>query len=138
VLRGLGYRVNVRLVPHAPLQDPPSNVAHSIQLIAVAWGDTPYGFFATWFACHGTITNGRYCNQAIDRMNTRARNLQATDPHQAATLWAQIDRNLVDQAASLPMINERGLAFLSGRVTNYQSHPYWGLIADQLSVKKQD
>jgi ABC-type transport system substrate-binding protein len=68
-------------------------------------------------------------------MNVRARALQATAPHAAAALWAQIDRSLADQAASLPMINERGIAFVSAAVTNYQSHPYWGVIADQLWVK---
>ena len=26
--------------------------------------------------------------------------------------------------------------FLSDRVTNYQSHPYWGLLADQLWVQR--
>jgi hypothetical protein len=36
----------------------------------------------------------------------------------------------------LPMINERGIDFLSTRVANYEPHPYWGLFADQLWVKR--
>jgi YVTN family beta-propeller protein len=135
VLKSLGYRVRVRLVTHAAMQNPPPSILRSIQLIAVAWGDTPYRYIATWFACGSSSTHGRYCDPAIDRMNARARALQATTPHAAAALWAQIDRSLADQAASLPMINERGIAFVSAAVTNYQSHPYWGVIADQLWVK---
>jgi hypothetical protein len=30
------------------------------------------------------------------------------------------------------LINDLGLDFVSARLRNYQSHPYWGLIADQL------
>ena len=135
VLRSLGYRVRVRLMTHAGQQHLPPSVYRSIQLIAVGWGDTPYRYFATWFACGSPSTHGWYCNPAIDRTNARARSLQATTPHAAAALWAQIDRRLADQAASLPMITERGIAFLSAAVANYQSHPYWGVIADQLWVK---
>jgi hypothetical protein len=32
----------------------------------------------------------------------------------------------------MSMVNELGLDFVSERVRNYQFHPYWGLIADQL------
>jgi hypothetical protein len=53
----------------------------------------------------------------------------------SARIWAQIDRNLVNEAAWLPTLNERGLDFLSARVTGYQSMPYWGLLADQLSTR---
>jgi hypothetical protein len=37
--------------------------------------------------------------------------------------------------AWLAMVNERRIAFLSARVGNYESHPYWGLIAGQIWVK---
>jgi peptide/nickel transport system substrate-binding protein len=135
VLRALGYHVRVRFVSHASLLNPTPVVFHSIQIIPTGWGDPSYGFFATYFTCGGTNAHGWFCDPAIDRLNTRARALQATSPHEAAALWEQIDRNLVNRAAVAPMINERGLAFVSARVTNYESHPYWGLIADQLSVR---
>ena len=137
VLRSLGYRVRVRLVTHASLQHPPARVDRSIQLIAVGWGDTPYGFVATWFACGGVNTHGWFCDPLIDRLNARARALQATNAHAAAAIWRRIDRNLVDQAASLPMVNERGIDFLSAHVANYESQPYLGLIVDQLRVVRR-
>jgi ABC-type transport system substrate-binding protein len=58
--------------------------------------------------------------------------LKSTNPRAAAVIWARIDRRLVDLAAWVPMVNELGVAFVSERVRNYQFHPYWGLIADQL------
>jgi YVTN family beta-propeller protein len=135
VLRELGYRVRVRLVTHASLAHPPPSVFRSIQAIVAAWGDTPYGYVSTWFACGGPYVHGWFCDPQVDRMNARASSREATNPHGAAALWAQIDRRLVNEAAWAPMVNETGIAFLSARVTNYESHPYWGLIADQLSVK---
>jgi peptide/nickel transport system substrate-binding protein len=135
VLRALGYRVRFRFVSHSSLFHPPPSVFRSIQLIASGWGDPSYGYFATYFDCGGTEVHGWFCDPAIDRLNARARALQATDPHEAAALWSQIDRRLVGQAAAAPLINERGLAFVSTRVGNYESHPYWGLIADQVWVK---
>jgi peptide/nickel transport system substrate-binding protein len=132
VLRRLGYRANVRLVPHAFFTHIPASTFASIQLIASAWGDTSYGFFANWFGCDGSGTHGWFCDPRIDRMNARARLLEATNPREAASLWAQIDRSLVDRAASLPMVNERGIDFLSARARNYQSHPFWGMLADQI------
>ena len=49
----------------------------------------------------------------------------------AAEAWAAIDRRLVDQAAWVPLVNERVVDFVSARVQNYQFHPYWGFIAAQ-------
>jgi hypothetical protein len=53
----------------------------------------------------------------------------------AASRWANIDRALVDQAAWVPLINERGIDFVSARVRNVQSHPYLGILADQLVLQ---
>jgi YVTN family beta-propeller protein len=135
VLRTLGYRTRVRLVPHAFLDNPQPGVFERIQLIATAWGDTPYGYFANFFTCNGPLEHGWSCYGDIERDNRRARLLSATDPRAAAAIWARLDRELVDRAVWVPMINEHGVDFVSARVRNYQSHPYWGLIADQLWVR---
>jgi peptide/nickel transport system substrate-binding protein len=135
-LRQLGYRVKIHLASHRSHAHPPPSTFDSIQLIDAAWGDAPYGFFATWFACDGANGHGWFCDRRIDRRNARARSLLATRPREAADEWARLDRELVDRAVWLPMINERGIDFLSTRVANYESHPYWGLAVDQLWVKR--
>ena len=72
-----------------------------------------------------------------DRPPERASAIAVGDAsREAADLWARIDRELVDRAVWLPMVNERGIDFLSTRVANYESHPYWGLFADQLWVRR--
>ena len=131
VLRELGYRVRVRLVPHAFLDPMPEHLLGTIQLIPAGWGDTTSGFLATWFSCAGVNSHGWFCDRRIDRQMNRAKSLQASDPRAAAAVWAQIDRDLVDQAAWVPLVNERVVDFVSARVRNYQFHPYWGFMADQ-------
>jgi peptide/nickel transport system substrate-binding protein len=131
VLRRLGYRTRLQLVSHASLEHASATVLRRIQLLLAAWGDTPSGFFSTNLACRAPLSHGWFCDLAADRLMRRAQALKATQPRAAAALWAQIDHRLVDRAAWAPMINEHGLDFVSARVRNYQSHPYWGLIADQ-------
>jgi peptide/nickel transport system substrate-binding protein len=130
-LRTLGYRTRVHLVPHDGIDAP----FEEIQVMPAAWGnDTPYGMFATWFKCDGPNVHGWFCDRRVDAWLRRAQSLKATNPRAAAAIYARIDRRLVDRAAWVPMINELGLDFVSERVRNYQFHPYWGLIADQLSL----
>jgi len=136
VLRRLGYPVRVRLVPHSFLAHAPPERFSRIQLIPAAWGgDTPDGFFTTWFSCKGPNVHGWVCNRRIDRAILRARALKATKPRAAAALWGKIDRDLVDQAAWVPFIDEQGVDFVSARMRNYQFHPYWGFIADQVWLR---
>jgi YVTN family beta-propeller protein len=134
-LRGLGYRARVRLVPHAFFDHRHARLLRRVQLIPGAWGDTPYGFFATLFSCGGPFNHGWFCDPRIEHENLHARLLNATNTRAAANIWAKIDRQLVDAAAVVPLINGHGIDFVSARVRNYQFHPYSGLIADQLWLR---
>ena len=135
VLRELGYRTSVRLVSHAYLADPPPAVFRQIQLIPAAWGDTPAGFFTTWFSCSGTSVHGYFCDPRVDREIARAQALDETQPRAATALWARLDHELIDRAIWAPVVNDHGLDFISAQVHNYEFHPYWGLIADQLWLR---
>jgi len=53
----------------------------------------------------------------------------------ATPRWAVIDHELTDQAPWVPLYNPRDLTVLSARVGNYQFHPYWNLLIDQLWVR---
>jgi peptide/nickel transport system substrate-binding protein len=136
VLRRLGYRARVRLVPHSYLDKPPAGVFETIQLIPAAWVETSaYRFVAPWMSCKGAANHGWFCDGRLDREMLRARSLESTNPRGAATVWSRIDRALVDQGAWVPLVNPRLIDFVSTRVRNYQFHPYWGILADQLSVR---
>lgn len=68
LLRRLGYPTRIRLVAHAALAHAPASVFRKIQLIPTEWGDTSYGFFATWFSCAGGSSQG---GSAIRTSTTR-------------------------------------------------------------------
>jgi hypothetical protein len=57
------------------------------------------------------------------------------DQSAAGDLWAEIDRALVDAAPWAPVFNRLGIDFLSKRAQNYQHHPVFGLLIDQLWVR---
>jgi peptide/nickel transport system substrate-binding protein len=133
VLRRLGFRTHVRIASHAA---PAGSTDSAIQLIPAGWLDTTaYNFFGPWFSCDGALNGGFFCDPALDRSIRLARTLEATDPRAAASVWARVDRTVVDQAAWVPLVNPRLIDFVSARVRNYQHHPYWGILADQLEVR---
>ena len=129
VLRRIGYPTREKIVSRATMDAS----LDGMQVAGAAWGnDTPHGMFTTWFACDGPNVHGWFCDRQIDRWIKHAQTLNSTNPRAAAAAWARIDRRLVDRAAWVPMINERGLDFVSERLRNYEFHPYWGLITDQV------
>jgi hypothetical protein len=75
----------------------------------------------------GVMPGVMYCGGAIV--------LQTTDPHAANAQWAEIDHELVDAAPWIPYSNGRALDFVSKRVGNFQFHPVWEVLFDQLWVR---
>src|SRR5262249_57227482 len=106
-----------------------------VQVLPAAWGDTPYGYFSTWFSCVGLNDHGWFCDRRLDRQNRLAHSLAATNPRRAAALWAAIDRQLVDQAVWVSTVDGRSLDFLSARGGNYQFNPDLGGSPDQLTIR---
>ena len=136
VLRSLGYRVRVRLVTHASLDNRPPRVFGTIPLIPTGWlAITAYDFLGTWLSCAGAGNHGWFCVRRLDREMRQARALESTRPRAAARLWARIDREIVDQAALVPLINPRQIDFVSARVRNFQHHSYLGFFADQVWLR---
>jgi peptide/nickel transport system substrate-binding protein len=76
-----------------------------------------------------------FCDPGIDAVMERALAEQGRDPRVANRLWAQVDRQLVKSAASIPTFNRRSVVLVSKRVDNEQWHPLWGPLLDQLSVR---
>jgi len=77
----------------------------------------------------------RFCDPAIDREMARAQSLSGSDPVQANTLWARIDHELTDLGPWVPYANRLFLEVVSERVGNYQWHPQWTTLLDQLWVR---
>lgn len=69
--------------------------------------------------------------QMIDRASQK----QASDPTASCALWAEIDREIVDQAPYLWLVNPPSIEFVSHRVGNYQKSLQRGIVLNQLWVR---
>jgi peptide/nickel transport system substrate-binding protein len=133
VLEGLGYRVTARPVAYEELI-----TTNRFQMAFFAWGpDYPAAstFFTPMHTCGAALRPASgFCDREIDSMIDRATLMQQQDPVAASELWSEIDRAIVDQAPYLWLVNPIDVAFVSERVGNFQRHPQWGTLLNQLWV----
>jgi YVTN family beta-propeller protein len=147
LLRRLGYRSSLRVIPEL-VPDYLGHVGQSrnrAQIGTFGWyADSASAalFLRDLFSCASfqpesasNLNLSRFCDPAIDATMARAVDLQSSDPVRANALWAEADRALVDQAAAVPLVNQHVVGFVSERVGNYQLHPQWLTLLDQLWVK---
>jgi peptide/nickel transport system substrate-binding protein len=136
VLRSLGYRTTVRLMPIAKM-----TTARYSHLKLSTNGDwlvdypDPTSYIPQFFSCGGRSTNGYVCDPALDRELQRAESLEPRAPAAANALWATIDRTLTNQAYWVPTVNMRQVDLVSKRIGGYQFNPVWGFLVDQSWVR---
>jgi YVTN family beta-propeller protein len=146
VLRQLGYRASLRVF--RKFEKSAAYMADSrkhAQLGPIGWtADTlaASNFFQPLFTCASFVPNSpanlnlaQFCDPGLDMKMKKAAALQALDPVRANELWADVDRALVDRAVALPWGSPPQRVLISERLGNYQSHPFWGTLFDQLWVK---
>ncbi len=143
VLDQIGYRASTRVS-----DDLYRTVANSRRHIQIGWFNwqadypAPSDFIVLLLACHafipGSATNlneAEFCDPKIDRAVSQAQELQAVNPGAASTAWSQIDRRITDQAPWLALYNPRQNILTSSRLGNYQYHPFFLVLPDQLWVR---
>jgi YVTN family beta-propeller protein len=147
VLRELGYRATLHIATHAAVVNATNDSRRQIQATDGSWAaDYPSAsdFFDTNFRCSAfrladpadTRNGSFFCDPAIDRLMNLADTEQATDPVQAASTWAAVDRAVTSAAPWVPLATVNNVDFLSARVTNYQYNPFFGILLDQLQVRR--
>jgi YVTN family beta-propeller protein len=145
VLRKLGYRAAAQPVAGERYNHLASNSGNRTQ-ISVGGTLTDYpapsNIIQTWLSCDSftpesdlNANRAALCDPTVDARIERALALERSNPKAANRLWAQIDREIVDKAPWLPTLNLNTVDFLSKRVGNYQFHPQWGMLLDQLWVR---
>jgi peptide/nickel transport system substrate-binding protein len=144
VLNRLGYRASLDVVPFVfPGRFPDSRTRSQIGWFT--WlqdHPSPSNFIEPLLSCRafapGSQSNlnaAEFCRPKIDAEVRRAAELDTQDPGAAGEVWSRIDHQLVDQAPWVPLYNPRALTALSRRVGNYQYHPFWQVMLDQLWVR---
>jgi YVTN family beta-propeller protein len=142
LLRGLGYRASLKVLDLGDFPEYVYGHEQRVQLATTAWlGDyiSPANFLQPNFACPslngGELNVSEYCNARIDAVMRRAAEAQADNPAGALALWAEADHMVTDAAPAVFLSNPHHVALVSERVGNYQVHPVWGPLLDQLWVK---
>jgi peptide/nickel transport system substrate-binding protein len=143
-LRRLGYRVRYRFLPDDVYEREIGDTRRRFQISSGGWAaDYPAAsdFIELKLSCRAlrpaaehNPNAGAFCDRRIDAQIDRARSLQVEQPSAANALWSRIDHELTDLAVWLPLVNPKTTDFVSRRVGNYQYHPLWGLLVDQLWV----
>jgi len=134
-LRRLGYRVSLRMYPDfGTYFGAYSTLAGSVEVAFNGWiQDYPAAsnFIRGVFEC-----NPYFCDRAFERRSRRVVALQARDPQAATEQWARLERELVERAVAIPLVNPKEVVFVSKRVGNYQRHPVFGTLISQLWVRQ--
>jgi peptide/nickel transport system substrate-binding protein len=76
-----------------------------------------------------------FCNKSIQAKMDHAGLLGSTDQVAANNLWAEVDKDVADQAPWVAMFNPKLLDFTSSRVKGFLFSPQWYFLLDQASVK---
>jgi YVTN family beta-propeller protein len=137
LLRRLGYRAHLKVVPLPSLIAAASRgrIQTALYFSAAQLGVVSE-FFSDFRCRSGRIAmNWGFCDRTIDEQIKQALMLQTTDAAAANALWARIDREIVDQAAIVPILNPNAFDFVSKRVGNYQYNQGSGGLRDQLWVR---
>jgi YVTN family beta-propeller protein len=145
LLERLGYRSALRVAPNfyahlAVVRDPRTRAQMGIQgysadHAAASTMMAPFACRAAPSAEPEPVPNqndSEFCDSEIEARIKKAR--AAREP-EARQLWQGIYSRLVNAAPAVPFVNHRTVALVSRRVGNYQYHPLWGTLLDQLWVR---
>jgi peptide/nickel transport system substrate-binding protein len=140
LLRSLGYRVSIEVRKQLDYWPAVFDRRTRAQIGAVAWLSdypTPAGFYNPVLSCPSFLGNAnpaQFCDPSIDRQIAAAVTEQA-NPDAARGVWERVDRQTVDQAPWVPLVNPKSVDVLSRRVGNYQYSVHMGMLLDQLWVR---
>ena len=145
LLKQLGYRVSLRLVSDRQIGGIATDSRRHPQTGPQIWTAdfaAASNFLGLTFSCDALISGdhvglnwSRFCDRRMRSMMRRAQRLPATEQAAANTLWGSVDREVVDKAAAIPLLNPKAIELVSRRTGNAQYNPQWGLLLDQLWVR---
>jgi ABC-type transport system substrate-binding protein/DNA-binding SARP family transcriptional activator len=145
VLRRLGFHASLRKLSWPMFERAFGDSRAQPQIGWFTWYQdypAPSNFIDPLLSCRSftprdpaNLNLAEFCEPKIDSESRHAAALEARTPGIAADEWRRIDRQLTDRATWLPLYNPRVPVALSRRVGNYEYHPFWQLLLDQLWVR---
>jgi len=145
LLRQLGYKATLQVLS-SDIQYPYiQNSKNHVQFAFSDWyQDYPAAsdFLDILLGCGSIHPNSnsspniaQFCDKSIQAKMDQASNTGITDPAAANKIWAQVDKEVTDQAPWVSMYNPKYIDFLSSRVKGYQFSPQWFMLIAQTSLK---
>jgi peptide/nickel transport system substrate-binding protein len=142
LLHRLGYHSSTRLFPdYGTYRMNAADSRMRAQIGIEAWGAdvgaasnfTP-PFLCTSFAPRtaDNLNEAEFCDRDIEARIKAAH--AATGPG-ANALWNDVYHRLADAAPTVPLVTRRTVTLVSNRVANFQRHPLWSTLLDQLWVR---
>jgi ABC-type transport system substrate-binding protein len=137
VLRELGYRASLHTVTDlhrigeaaaGPLRTRP----HIGLWGWVAISAAAHTFVAPLVSCSGVVNHSHFCDRGLDALIARAASAKGL---QSVELWRQVEADVAAQAPTVPLYNQSIASVAGPRVGNWQHHPVWGVLLEQLWVK---
>ena len=144
LLDQLGFKASTRLLEFGPFATQASDPRNKVQMAGfylISGTRSGSDMIVGVFTCPdfpGVPYYGQpgyFCSRSIDAKVTKAEALEATNPVAASALWAQIDRAIVDGAPAVMAFNPTDVTFVSQRVGNFEHHPLYQILLDQLWVQ---
>jgi ABC-type oligopeptide transport system substrate-binding subunit len=142
LLDRLGYRSRVRgLGDYGDYHDYVADSRNGAQVGTDGWAaDFPSPTdFTTPFRCDNYVPRSpanvnlsEYCDKGLERRIGAALSARGAE---ADTRWHGVYRYLARAAPAAPLVNRRGAVFVSEQLGNYQHHPLFGVLLDQVWVR---
>ena len=79
--------------------------------------------------------DGLFCDPALDRKMQEAEAIRETRPDRSQALWAQVDRQVTDDAVWIPLVYQGVIDVVSARVRNYEFSPAYFFLTDQVWLR---
>ena len=140
VLHDIGLRAKLAVRPSDDFYGgafaPPGSPRHP-DVFSYYWTT---GYPGAWefvypqYGCGANYNVTGYCSGTIDRRIEDARSLQISDPGSANRAWSEIEHDLVDGAALVPVANPISTFVVSERTGNVQINPQFGVLLSQIWV----
>lgn len=142
-LRVLDFPTDVKVLPPEKLFPLVNDTRNRVQASVTSWVadyPSPLGFLFNQFDCRAyrpNTTDNTNFSEFCDRRSQAAMDRAAREPDvgTAGRLWALADRRLTDAAPVVPLTTQKTMTILSRRVENFQYHPLWGVLWDQISIR---
>jgi peptide/nickel transport system substrate-binding protein len=142
-LRHLGFPARAKILPPGTLFPLVNDTSRRVQASVTGWVadyPSPVGFLFNLFDCRSfrpgskdNLNFSEFCDPRSQAAMERA--AREPDVGAAGRLWAAADRRLTDAAPVVPLTTQRTMTILSRRAENFQYHPLWGVLLDQISIR---